>query len=410
MRRREFIRNLGFGAAAIASAGVGGCAQQETPPPQQGESESKELAIQAYNEIGTTGLKMSDISMGCGGLDSPYTVERAVDVGINYFDTAPDYQNGQSEMTLGKVFKDPAKREKCIITTKFCERGSYGLHLDLGSPEEDFIRAVEGSLERLNTDYIDFIQVHAIGERENDRPRLTDPPMLSAIEKLKEQGKVKFLSVTSHGPHCMEDCLIDAIDSGHFAMLMPAFNFMRHKRLGEVLQKAQEKGVGIVAMKTMAGAKEEDLYRFQQGDTDLAAAAFKWVFTQPGVNGLIITMRTGADVDKYVAASGKRFTPEDQALLDRYADEIWASYCRTGCGDCLASCPHGVAVANILRYDMYFTAYRDQHNALRAYNGLPAERKPAMCANCSGHCVEGCSYGLPVQERLLAAAERFQMG
>jgi len=408
MRRRDFIRNLGFGAAAIASTGVGGCAKQDPPPPQE-QSETKETAIQVYNEIGTTGLKMSDISMGCGGLDSPYTVERAIDVGINYFDTAPDYQNGQSEMTLGKVFKDPAKREKCIITTKFCARGSYGLHLDYGTPESEFISAVEGSLERLNTDYIDFVQVHAIGERENDRPRLTDAPMLSAVAKLKEQGKIKFLGVTSHGPHCMEDCLIDAIDSGHFAMLMPAFNFMRHKRLGEVLQKAQEKGVGIVAMKTMAGAKEEDLYRYRQGETDLASAAFKWVFTQPGVNGLVITMRTGADVDKFAAASGKRFTEEDRALLDRYGDEVSRQYCRTGCGDCLASCPHGVAVANILRYDMYFTAYRDQHNALRAFSNLPEAEKPLACAQCSGPCVDNCTYGLPVQERLLAAAERLQM-
>jgi aryl-alcohol dehydrogenase-like predicted oxidoreductase len=406
MKRRDFVRNLGWGAAAAV---VGGCTGNETAQKTSPETASKELTVKQYNEIGKTGLKMSDISMGCGGLDNPYVVERAIDVGINYFDTAPDYGNGQSEITLGKVFADKAKRDKCIIVTKICERGSYGVHLDLGSPEEDVIRVVEGSLERLNTDYIDFLQVHAIGERENDRPRLTDPPMLAAVAKLKEQGKVKHLSVTSHGPHCMEDCLADAIESGHFAMFMPAFNFMRHPALGEVLKKAEEKGVGVVAMKTLAGAKEEDLSRFQEGDTDLAQAAFKWVFTHSAVNGLVVTMKNTADVDKYVAASGKRFTAQDQTVLDRYADKIWARYCRTGCGDCLAHCPHGVAAADILRLDMYYTAYGDHLKALKEYRDLPAAVKPRACMECSGPCVAGCSFGLPVRERVLEATKRLEM-
>lgn len=409
MERRKFIRNLGLGAAAVAATGVAGCSVDKAGQKSAQTTPRTPLGIQQYREIGSTGLKMSDISMGLGGLDNPYVIEHALDLGINYFDTAPDYLNGQSEITLGKALKDPAKRDKAIICTKFCERGAYGLHLDLGSPEEDFIRALEGSLQRLNTDRIEFVQVHAIGERVNDRPRLTDPPLLAAVEKLKEQGKMLHLSVSSHGPHCMEDCLLDAIESGHFASFMPALNFMRHERLHEVLTRAEEKNVGVVAMKTLAGAKVEDLSRFQEGDTDLAQAAFKWVFTQPGISGLIITMNSTADVDKYVAASGKRFTEADQALLERYAGEIRTRYCRTGCGDCLASCPHDVAIADVLRLDMYYTAYGDHLKALQGYRHLPRKLLPALCATCSGPCTTACGHGLPVKERLLDATRRLQL-
>ncbi len=409
MRRREFIRSVGLGAAAVASAGVVGCTKSDVPA-TKGETAARtaDQAIKSYREIGTTGLKMSDISMGCGQLDNPYVVERAIDVGINYFDTAPDYGNGQSEITLGKVFKDPAKRDKCIICTKICERGAYGQHLNVGSSPAEVVAVVEGSLKRLNTDHIDLIMVHAIGERENDLPRLTDPGMLEAVARLKEQGKIGHLGVSSHGPHCMEDCLTAAIESGHYAMFMPAYNFVQHDRLGEVLQKAREKGVGVVAMKTLSGAKEEDLSRFQADGSDLAAAAFKWVFTNPAVSGLVVTMRTSAEVDKYAAASGKRFAAEDQGLLNQYSTEIWSEYCRTGCGDCLPHCPHGVAIAEIMRYDMYFTAYGDHYKAMKGFHDLPPAMRPNACRNCSAPCLQGCGYNLAIRDRLLEAADRLQ--
>ncbi len=408
MDRRIFIRNVGWGVAAAATGGIAGCTQQSEEQAQT-PTEKESPGIVQYNEIGGTGLRMSDISMGCGSLDNVYVVEKALDMGINYFDTAPDYGNGNSESTLGKVFAESSKRQKAIVTSKFCERGPYGLHLDTGSSEEKYIAAVEGSLKRLNTDYIDFEMVHAIGERENDAARLLDPPMLAAAEKLKEQGKIRFLSVSSHGPHGMEVHLEKAIDSGHFDMIMGALNFASFPRLKEILAKAQEKGVGVVVMKTLAGARQEDLSRFQTDDTTLAEAAFKWVFTQPGVNGLIITMKHTMDVERYVVASGKRFTDEDQALLDQYLQSIGRTYCRTGCGECLASCPYDVAIPEILRYDMYFTAYREENMALRSFNRLPTMHQPISCASCIGSCTTGCPYGLPVRDRLLEASHRLQL-
>jgi aryl-alcohol dehydrogenase-like predicted oxidoreductase len=415
MKRRDFINKFGLSAGAVVAAGITGCGNgaetaQETTEAAKDTTATKPAAvgIQTYTAIGATGLKMSDISMGCGGLSNPYTVEHAIDVGINYFDTAPDYGSGASEEALGKVFAESSKRDKCIIVSKYCKKGRYGVHLDRGTPEAEIIEEVEGSLKRLQTDRIEFMMVHAIGERENDRERLLDPEMLSATAKLKEQGKILHLATSSHGPNDMEGLLIDAIESGYYDMFMPALNFMEFPKLGDVLAKAKERNVGVVAMKTLAGAEEEDLSKFKDENTSLAEAAFKWVFTQPAVCGLVITMKSALEIDMFVAASGQRFSAADRKVLDEYSNSIWSQYCRTGCGDCQSHCPHGVAVASILRYDMYFSSYRDHLKALTEYRDLPAAMKPNACAECDAPCNKGCQFGVPVQARLLQAAEHLE--
>jgi hypothetical protein len=416
MKRRDFISTVGLGASAAVATGLTGCSAGSSDPPVQAGKENEgadsngtKAGIQCFAAIGATGLKMSDISMGCGGLDNPFVAEKAIDMGINYFDTAPDYGNGASESALGKIFADPAKREQCIVTTKFCLKSGYPGHLPVGSPEADFITAVEESLKRLQTDYIDFIMIHAIGEKKDDFARLTDPAMLSAVAKLKEQGKVRHLGTSSHGPNQLGDHLIHAIESGHYDMLMPAMNFMDHPKLGDVLKKAKENNVGIVAMKTLAGARGEDLSQYQTDDTDLAGAAFKWIFTHPEVAGLVITMKTTAEVDHYTQSSGKRFSARDQDLLDQYSGAVWAQYCRTGCGDCLTHCPYDVAAPEILRLDMYFSAYGEHLKALKEYKRLPSAQRADACISCSGPCTDGCGFGVPVRERLLAANERLTL-
>lgn len=418
MRRRDFINKFGLTAGALVATGITGCGDSA----ETAEAESKAApapadttattpqacGIQTYTEIGATGLIMSDISMGCGALSNPYVLEHALDVGINYFDTAPDYSGGESESTMGKVFRESSKRDKAIVATKMCKKGRYGVHFDTGTPAADIIEGVEGSLKRLQTDRIDILMVHAIGERDNDKPRLTDPEMLSAVAKLREQGKVLHLGVSSHGPNDMETRLTEAIESGLFEMFMPAMNFMDHPKLGDVLAKAKEHKVGVVAMKTLAGAREEDLSKFKDESTSLAEAAFKWIFTHPAVAGLVITMKSVGDIDGYVAASGKRFSAADQQMLDRYTGTVWSDYCRTGCGDCQSHCPHGVAVASVLRYDMYFSSYRDHLKALTEYRNLPAAMKPRICRDCDGPCDSGCRFGVPVRARLIEAAERLE--
>ncbi|MGD0886402.1 MAG: aldo/keto reductase, partial [Thermodesulfovibrionales bacterium] len=216
MKRREFLK-----IAAVTAATV-------TVPPLHAEAVSDTPTVKSYREIGKTGLKMSDISFGAGKLSASSMVLRAVDSGINYFDTAPDY--GQSEKTIGEAM-GKIQRDKVIMTSKFCNPQPYPGHLPLGSKKKDYLAAVEGSLSRMKTDYLDFCFVHAIGEMNKDleaeKARLLSEEMFEAAAELKKAGKIRFLGTSSHGPTNMEELLMTAVKSGRFDVIQPSFNFMK---------------------------------------------------------------------------------------------------------------------------------------------------------------------------------------
>ncbi len=388
MKRRDFLK-----ASVLATAAIAGT-------PLSAESKQKISEVKKYREIGRTGLKMSDISCGTGGLPSSSMVLRAIDRGINYFDTAPDY--GSAEKYIGGAMKR-IQRDKIIIASKFCTPYPYPSHLPLGSKKKEYIKAVEGSLSRMKTDHLDFCLVHAIGEqsksREAEEKRLLDEEMLSAYTDLKKAGKVRFLGVSSHGPDNMEDLLMTAVRSGHYDMIMPSFNFMKFPRMTGLLKEANQKGVGVVAMKTLAGAKDSG---FDSKGKPFEPSAFKWVLDHSGVSGLVITIKSVANLDLYLSASGEKLTAEDRRILDRYALRYGQEYCRTGCSQCESACARGVSVASALRFQMYFKDYGMEKKAMESYARL--DKKAEACLFCSTEdCTGACPYGLQVSAMLREA-------
>ncbi|MBF0400609.1 MAG: aldo/keto reductase [Magnetococcales bacterium] len=397
MERRDFLKSsmaLAAGATlpALAVAAESGSAnQQGTDNP----------VVKKYRPLGKTGINMGDISFGAGKLSSSSMVLRAIDRGMNYFDTAPDY--GSSETLIGEAMSRFKQREKIHIASKYCSPDPYPAHLPAGSPVADYIASVDASLKRMNLDYLDVIFVHAIGEKstslEEEQKRLLDDNMLTATETLKKAGKVRNLAVSSHGPNNLEPLLLTAVKSGHFDLIMTAFNFMKFPKLPEVIQTASEQGVGVIAMKTLAGAKESHV---EAGNALFEHAAFRWVLKHPQVAGLVVTIKNVEHLNLYLQASGTTFTAADQRTLDRYAALHGQSYCRTGCGDCMAACPQGVDVANILRYQMYFEDYGDEKRAMQQYAALT--RSAAPCLECQQPlCTATCDHGLPVADKLQAA-------
>ncbi|MBF0186487.1 MAG: aldo/keto reductase [Magnetococcales bacterium] len=397
MKRREFLKSTAMVTAATA-------ATTATTMVSPVEAATHRAKVRSYNRLGSTDIKMSDISYGAGRLPSASMVLRAIQRGINYFDTAPDY--GPSEDHIGEALKRHGQRDKIVIASKYCHPISYQSgksHLQVGSGVDEYISAVENSLKRMGTDYLDIVFVHAIGEKpdyEHERDRLLDPDMLEATERLKEAGKIKYLAVSSHGPHNMETLMLDAVRSGKFDVIMPAFNFMKFPRVPDVLKEAHQRGVGVVAMKTLAGAKDGGI----SGEGTFEHAAFKWVLQHQEVAGLVISIKTVRDLDLYLAASGERFTASDQRVLDHYAARFGNEYCRTGCGDCESSCPEGVSIASILRYQMYFQDYGDEKHAMRSYAALDRKGQAEVCLSCqSAVCSGSCEHGLPLAAKLQAA-------
>jgi predicted aldo/keto reductase-like oxidoreductase len=365
--------------------------------------------VYRYVPLGHTGIKMSDISFGASrlGAGEENLVRHAFDRGINYFDTAESYTGGESESTIGNALL--GKRDKVYITSK----------VSAGATErkEELMMSLESSLRRLRTDYVDIYFNHAV----NDVRRLQNSEWYEFIERAKRQGKIRATGMSGHAGRLIE-CLDYALDKGSVDVILVAHNFgqdpkffqkftssfdfvARQPDLPRVLQHAKAKGVGVVAMKTLMGARLNDMRPFEKGGATFAQAAFRWVLANPDVDGLIISMTSAARVDEYLGASGWRSAAHDDLpLLQRYAQMQGTSYCRHACNDCENACPYGVSIADVLRTRMYAQDYGDMRLARSEYALLGAGA--AACLTCTAQpCAGACTHGLSINT-LLAPVHR----
>jgi hypothetical protein len=358
--------------------------------------------VESYRPFGRTGFTMSDISFGTSGLSDAGVVRRALDRGINYFDTSPDYSHTQSERALGEGLRG-VPRDQVFVASKFCTPSG---HLDADTPADEIVRSVEESLRRIGTDYLDVALIHAV----NTVERLMAPTFHEAFDRLKEAGKVRYLGVSSHTPD-LELVMRTAVNSGRFDMIMVAYNFSNWPELPAIFADAHRRGVAVVAMKTLKGAYHTQLADFTPTEREsFPQAAFKWVLSNSDVSGLVVTMSRFEQIDEYLYASGKAVTANDVALLERYDQLTGNHYCRPGCGECLDSCPYGVPIDDILRYQMYARSYGQEKVAMDDYAGVDPSRNAAHCATCPAPCEAACPYDLPIRNRLTQAHRELRLG
>lgn len=358
------------------------------PQPRPDWQESR---VRSYRRLGRTGALVSDISLGSARINDVAVARYAIERGINYFDTAPDYSDTNSERVLGEAMK--GQRDKIFVATKFCVADG---HLPNDTPVPQIIAAVEASLRRLQTDYVDLIHIHSCDRLD----RLFAPNIHEAFDRLKAQGKVRFLGVSTHTPN-LEEVANAAIDSGRFDVLMLAYHFGMWPNFEHILVKAKAKDIGVVAMKTLKGAKHTNLANFRREADSYAQAAFRWVLSNPAVSCLVISIYERRQVDEYLYASGTPLRPEDVALLRRYDQLVAGDYCQPHCGACLDSCEHGLPIHDILRYRMYAKDYHWEYEGRRLYARL--ERNAALCAECPAPCVGQCPHGVRIHEKMLDA-------
>ena len=379
-------RNLGW--APIAKDIFFASVERSAP---EVRSEWSESVVKGYRRLGRTNALVSDISMGCGNIYDFDVVRAAVDRGINYFDTSPDYSYTLSELLVGRAIK--GRRDRVFVATKFCVKGG---HLANDTPVPDIISAVEGSLTRLDTDYVDLIHIHSCDSVD----RLMAPNIHEAFDRLKEQGKVRFLGVSTHTPN-LEAVANQAIDCGRFDVIMLAYHFGMWQSFGHILEKAHAHDVGVVAMKTLKGAKHTNLANFRDQASAYSQAAFRWVLSNQNVSCLVISIFKLADLDEYLYASGTAAKGTDVALLEKYDRLTAGDYCQPHCGACLESCSGTLPINDILRYRMYFKDYGWEKEGMRLYAAL--QRNAAVCAGCAAPCAGTCPIGVPIREKMLDA-------
>jgi hypothetical protein len=365
------------------------------------KEEWKGSRIESYRRFGRTGWNVSDIVLGTGrirGEDGFRIARAALERGVNYFDTSPDYSGAGSEQAMGKAIR--GVRDRLFIATKFCTPAG---HLPAGAPVSEYVAAVEGSLSRLGTDYVDLCHIHSVDEVD----RLMDENVHEAFDRLKQAGKVRFLGFSTHTPNLVE-VANTAIDSGAFDVMMLAYHHGLWAPVSEIMARARrEQDMGVVAMKTLKGAKHRGLQDFQPYAESFTQAALKWALGNPDVSCAVISFFELQHVDEYLRASGKPLTAQDIAILEEYDRQIAGSYCGPHCGQCLPSCPEQLAIHDVLRHRMYFEDYGWEKEGMRLYSRL--EKDASVCAGCSAPCLGSCPIGVPIQERMIGAHELLSM-
>jgi predicted aldo/keto reductase-like oxidoreductase len=325
-------------------------------------------------------------------------VRHAFDLGINYFDTAESYRDGESEETLGNALR--GKRDKVFLTSKMMTGPDTG--------KQKMMQALEGSLRRFRTDHVDVYFNHAV----NDVAVLKNPEWYEFTDEAKRQGKIRFSGMSGHAGHLTE-CLDYALDSGKFDVILCAYNFgqdpkfyqrflggfdliARQPDLPRVIEKAKQRGVGVVVMKTLMGARLNDMRPYERDRATFAQAAFRWVLSNHNVDGVVVSMTSRESIDEYLGASGSRVVRgEDLPLLERYAHVNGRSYCKHACNACEDSCPAGVAIADVMRTRMYAVDYGDLRMARDEYAMIA--RNAEACLTCTAKpCASACPHGLKV--------------
>ena len=356
----------------------------------------KESRISAHRRLGRTEWEVSDIVLGTGRISGETGVQvgrLALERGVNYFDTSPDYAGSGSEQAMGEAIRD-VRRDEIFVATKFCTPQG---HLDTGTSVADYKAAIESSLGRLGLDHVDLVHVHSCDEVD----RLMDPNVHEAFDRLKEEGKVRFLGFSSHTPR-LEEVADRAIRSGRFDVMMLAYHHGIWPGLKDLIHRARtEQDMGVVAMKTLKGAKHRGLEAFQPHAESYSQAALKWALSNQDVSCAVVSFWEHQHVDEFLHASGQPFAAADAELLRRYDGEIAGTYCAPHCGACLDSCPEGVPIHDVLRHRMYFEDYGWEKQAMEGYAKLTTDA--SACAGCSAPCLGSCPLGIDIPDRTRAA-------
>lgn len=362
------------------------------------KDEWKGSRVQAYGRLGRTEWPVSDTVLGTGplrGEKGTEIVKLALSRGVNYIDTAPDYSAAGSEQAVGRALVG-VPRDSYFLATKWCTPTG---HLPPGTPVATYKQAIEDSLDRLGVDYVDLIHVHSCDEVE----RLLDPNVHQAFAELKAEGKARFIGFSTHTPNLVEVANA-GIESGKFDVMMLAYHHGIWPGIKDVVARARrEQDMGVVAMKTLKGAKHHGLVGYREESDSYAQAALKWVHSDPDVSCAVISFFELQHVDEYLAASGQKVDAADLAKLEKYDRLIAGSYCAPHCGACLGSCPEQLAINDVLRHRMYFEDYRSERQGIDLYAKL--EKNASVCASCSAPCTGACPFGIQIQERMVGAHE-----
>jgi predicted aldo/keto reductase-like oxidoreductase len=329
--------------------------------------------------------------MGTGSATASGFVRSAYEAGIKLFFSATYYGEGNNEKLVGEGLKG-LPRDSFVVGTAVPPDGldmRTGKFLTPFDPQA-YIRKAEESLKRFGLDYVDFFLFPFVGKRE----MVLNEGVLKALEQLKKEGKTRFVGIASHSD--TEEALQAATDSGIYELAMIGYNFKTADKesFNASIAKARQAGIGIVAMKTTAGA-----FRDKAGPPLNTDAALKWVLQNENVSSIVSGMSSLEELRKNLAMI-QNLKMSEQELKDlELAGLIQETglYCQQ-CKKCIPQCPHNLDIPTIMRSYMYAYGYKSPAQAWHTLAGVDISARP--CEKCSA-CNIRCTEGFDIRKKIL---------
>lgn len=356
-----------------------------------------------YRVFGNTGFKVSALGFGAMRLpqdeaEAITVIRRALDLGVNYVDTAPGYMDGTSEITVGKAIK--GYRDRIYLSTKNPIENASGA---------DWRKRLENSLRKLDTDYIDFYHMWGInwGTWENSINVPNGP--LEAAYKAKEEGLIRHISFSFHDK---PENLIRLVDTGVFETVLCQYNLLdRGNEKG--IAHAKSKGLGVVIMGPVGGGRlgyQSDIIRqmIPGGTKTSAELALRFVLSNENVSIALSGMGSTQMVEENVATASREepLSAEEKTRLAEALEQVRRLselYC-TGCNYCMP-CPNGVKIPDNFSAMNYHRVYGLTDMAKGNYRHLKEKNGHAeACIEC-GVCETKCPQKIPIIKQLKETAQ-----
>ena len=433
INRRDFLKMAGAGAVAMGAAACGANNTKASNAEPQGEGKME------YRTNTGNGDKVSLLGYGCmrwqmikdqDGKDIinqdsvNELVDRAIEAGVNYFDTSPAYLQGQSEKATGiALARHP--RNSYYIATKLSNFRVF--------TKEASEKMYHDSFEQMQTDYFDYYLMHSIGRGgyEAFKKRYEDNGMMDFVLKEREAGRIRQLGFSFHGSQPEFDQMIALQDKYHFDFVQIEMNYMdwqhadgvRNVNADYLYDSLDKREIPIVVMEPLLGGRlasvpENVTRQFKEREPDKTVAS--WAFRFVGSYPRILTILSGMTYREHLEDNLKTFmgfkplTPEEIEFVKDMAG-IMATYPTVNCTHCnyCMPCPFGIDIPEIFaHYNKHVNAGTVAQNKEQAnYNKLrkeyllsydkaiPTLRQADHCIGC-GSCLSHCPQSIDIPREL----------
>ena len=387
--RRRFLEVVG--AAGIGSV-IGSKVFADSNEPNEQKEQSTQPLELPKRKLGKTGVEISSLAVGVAfnAVDNQIILRKAVDWGATCWDTSNFYENGNSELGIGKFFeKNPDVRKKLFLMTK----------ASFAKNAEEIEKKLQTSFQRMKTNYIDlYFGVHGLSS-----PAQLNDEMKKWAEKAKERKVIKYFGFSTHSN--IADCLMAASKLDWIDAVMPSYNFrlMQDKKLSDAVQACYDAGVGVIAMKTQGkqitpneADKKLTEHFIKSGFTE-GQAKIKLVLEDKRIAAACVGRGDIAHLKQNVAAvlDKTELTQFDKEVFKNYAAQTCSGYC-AGCANICDSVAAGVPVSDVMRYLMYYNSFGDTQTARQLFAEIPQQTRDKMLTADYAAAESRCPQRLPI--------------